>query len=216
MLATAAFQGETPTEIAGRADAATDLHEARTEAVARAVVASGARSVLDLGCGEGALLARLEREPQFDRLAGVEASMEALGSAERRLGGAIAAGRVTLAHGSMLETHAAFGRFDAIALVETVEHLDPRSLSALEHALFARYRPALVIITTPNREYNALLGLADDALRHPGHRFEWTRGKFRHWASGVAARHGCRAGFHGIGPADLVLGAPTQMALIAR
>lgn len=193
-----------------------DLHEERLEVVARALARIGATSVLDLGCGTGILLARLSEDPRFTRLAGLDTSVEALAAAERRLEGALGARRVFLYHGSFDAAHSRLGDFDAALMVETIEHIDPRRLSAVEHVLFARYRPATVLITTPNREYNALYGMPDNALRHPEHRFEWTRGKFRSWASGVAARTGYGVSLCGIGEPDLVRGSPTQMATFRR
>ena len=51
-----------------------------------------------------------------------------------------------------------------------------------------RRRPS--IVTTPNGEFNALLGVPAHRFRHPDHRFEWGRAKFRTWAEGVAKQHG--------------------------
>ncbi len=45
--------------------------------------------------------------------------------------------------------------YDAAAVVEVVEHLDPPRLAAFERVLFEHARPATVVMTTPNREYNA-------------------------------------------------------------
>ena len=50
--------------------------------------------------------------------------------------------------------------------------------------------PAHVVLTTPNRDYNANYGLPDGTWRHSDHRFEWTRAEFAAWAEGVAARCG--------------------------
>jgi len=59
-----------------------------------------------------------------------------------------------------------------------VEHLDPSPLRRLGGALLAGLRPALLLVTTPNREYNALLlalgcALLPGRLRNSDHRFEW-------------------------------------------
>ena len=80
--------------------------------------------------------------------------------------------------------------------------------------MFGDARPRLVVITTPNREYNVLFeGMAGDRLRHPDHRFEWTRAEFTAWGERVAAAHGYRVAFHPLGPADETYGAPSQMAV---
>lgn len=194
------------------------LHEERIAAITQALLRAGAKSVLDLGCGTGVLLERLTKLSPFKRLAGVDSSMEALGAAERRLGrdGLLESGRVSLHHGSFEHRDDRLAGYDAAVMLETIEHVDPGRLSAVEQALFHCYRPATILITTPNREYNALYGLADDAMRHPGHRFEWTRAKFRSWAARAAARRGYAVIVRTLGAPDPVRGGPTQMAEFRR
>ena len=48
------------------------LHHQRLAAVQAAISASGARSVLDLGCGDGDLLTRLAGDPAIGRIVGVD------------------------------------------------------------------------------------------------------------------------------------------------
>jgi protein phosphatase len=72
-----------------------------------------------------------------------------------------------------------------------------------------------VVVTTPNVEYNTLF--PDGArLRHPDHRFEWTRAEFRAWAEAVATRHGYAVRFGAAGPEDERVGPLTQMAVFER
>ncbi|EWH02687.1 class I SAM-dependent methyltransferase [Halomonas sp. BC04] len=61
-----------------------DLHQERLQRVAALLLGSGARRVLDLGCGTGTLLQYLLREPQFERLVGLELSGELLAQAKMR------------------------------------------------------------------------------------------------------------------------------------
>lgn len=184
----------------------------------QALLRSGAQSVLDLGCGSGALLKLLMGEPRFTRILGVDASIEALSAAERELCGGPCpeGGRVSLLHGSYADSDLRLEGFDAAAMVETIEHVDPNRLSTVERAVFARYRPKTVVMTTPNVEYNVLFGMAEGALREPDHRFEWNRAKFRAWAMGVAKRNGYAVGFDGIGEEHPMLGCPTQMAVFTQ
>jgi hypothetical protein len=98
-----------------------------------------------------------------------------------------------------------------------VEHLDPGRLGAFERALFGYARPGLVVLTTPNAEYNALFeGLAAGELRHADHRFEWTRQQFAQWTADVAGRHGYQTQVSGVGPCDPELGCPSQLAVFRR
>lgn len=197
---------------------ATLLHDERLDTVTRLAVASGAHSIIDLGCGSGELLARLVPEPQFRRIVGIDISMEALGAARLLLGLDHQAddGRVCLLQASFTQADGRLNGFDAALLVETIEHIDPQRLSLVEHAVFTCARPGTVLITTPNQEYNVVHGMQPGALRHPGHRFEWSRPKFRNWATGISRRNGYAVVFGDIGAADPLLGSSTQMALFTR
>ena len=88
---------------------------------------------------------------------------------------------------------------------------------ALERVVFEDAAPGMVVVTTPNREYNALFeGLGEHHLRHPDHRFEWSREEFRHWAEAVAGRHGYEIRFQPVGDEHPEYGAPTQMGIFQR
>ena len=193
---------------------ATSLHEQRLSAVTGALLANGARSVLDLGCGEGVLMARLAEQAQFTRLVGIDVSACALEVAREvlRLDPLALPGRIAVLHASFTEADPQFRGFDAAVMLETIEHVDPGRLSLVERAVFGCYRPRTVLITTPNQEYNAVHGMSPGALRHPDHRFEWDRPRFRRWACGVAQRHGYSVAFQDIGDCHPTRGASTQMA----
>jgi 3' terminal RNA ribose 2'-O-methyltransferase Hen1 len=212
------------------------LHERRLAAVLGVITGSGARRVLDLGCGSGKLLAELLKERGLERIVGLDVSHRALETAARRLHLDSMAPRqrerVELLHGSLTYRDSRLRGFDAAAVVEVIEHLDPPRLGAFERGLFGYAQPGTVIVTTPNAEYNALFdGLPTGSLRHADHRFEWTRAQFAEWADGVAARHGYRVELSGIGPEGTApdgtvpgstvpgstgLGCPSQIAVFRR
>ncbi len=196
----------------------TDLHEERLAAVHEALVHSGAQTVLDLGCGEGHLLRRLVREPQFRTIVGVDQCGEALWRAreELRRHQHEPARRLSILVGSYTDPQLELRGFDACAMVETIEHVDPGALGKVERAVWGCYRPQTIVMTTPNAEYNVVFGLAPGELREADHCFEWGRDKFRRWASGVAQRNGYSVRLGGIGDDDPVLGQPTQLALFVR
>jgi hypothetical protein len=80
--------------------------------------------------------------------------------------------------------------------------------------LFEFARPRLVVLTTPNSEYNVRWEtLPAGQFRHRDHRFEWTRAEFAAWANGVAERFGYEVEVQPLGPMDAEVGAPSQMAL---
>ena len=199
----------------GISGSATALHEMRIAAVIGALLDAQAESVLDLGCGEGELIVRLAAQAQFSRIVGIDISDSVLRMARCLLGLDPFAppGRVEVMHASFTEPDSALKGFDAAVLLETIEHIDPGHLSRVERAVFGCYRPRTVLVTTPNHEYNTMYGMAPGQFRHPGHCFEWDRPKFRHWASGVAARNGYSVAFSDIGDPHPTLGASTQMAI---
>lgn len=199
----------------------TSLAVTRRAAVVSALHEVGARRVLDLGCGEGALLRELLADKAFSEIVGVDVSMRALHVAERKLRlermPERVAQRLTLRQGALTYTDARLRGYDAAVLMEVIEHVDLPRLGALEHAVFASAAPGAVVVTTPNAEFNARFEtLAADTFRHADHRFEWTRAEFAAWADGVAARHGYSVRFVPIGVPDPELGAPTQMAVFTK
>ncbi len=194
------------------------LDEARIGAVVSALKASGAKSVADLGCGEGKLLRAVLHEPMFERIIGLDVSHRALERARDRLQlesmPERQRARVMLLHGSLLYRDKRLAGFDAAALVEVIEHLDPPRPRSFERVVFEFARPRTVVLTTPNAEYNVHFeGLAHGRLRHKDHRFEWTRAELEQWAARIAEAHGYRVRFLPVGEERSATGAPTQMAI---
>lgn len=195
------------------------LHKERLDTVVEALCDSGAVTVLDLGCGPGELLLLLAKQQQFHRIVGIDTSQEVLQEARYQLAlhrhppdGT----RLTLYQASFTDFIEELKGFDAVTLVETIEHVAPGRLSLVERAVFSGYAPQTVLITTPNSEYNPLHGMAIGKFRHPDHQFEWDRQKFRRWAQGVAKRNGYQVTFSDIGEVDMRLGGSTQMAVFSR
>jgi len=205
----------------GELERAVSLNDRRLDAVCGALKDSRATRVLDLGCGEGRLLRRLLAEPQFTEIVGMDVSSRSLDVAEARLKLSRLAPRqrerVRLLHGSLMYRDPRLEGFDAAAVMEVVEHLDPPRLRAFERVVFEAARPGAVVLTTPNAEYNVRWPtLPSGRLRHPDHRFEWTRLEFQAWARDVSSRFGYHVRFLPIGDEDPDVGAPTQMAVFTR
>jgi 3' terminal RNA ribose 2'-O-methyltransferase Hen1 len=199
---------------------AVPLARLRREAVLDVLRESGARSVVDLGCGEGELLSAL-LEQGYERLLGVDVSMRALGIAARRLHLDTLPdrlrSRIELAQSSVTYRDARVAGFDAAVLQEVIEHVDPPRLAALERAVLGAAAPRVVVVTTPNAEHNVRYPtLAAGTMRHHDHRFEWTRDEFERWARAAAERFGYEVAFRPVGVVDPEVGPPTQMAVLRR
>ncbi|MDR1838143.1 MAG: 3' terminal RNA ribose 2'-O-methyltransferase Hen1 [Treponema sp.] len=195
-----------------------NLNSQRLGSVIAALKSCRARSVIDIGCGEGNLLNLLVRERQFEKIAGTDVSHLALEHAVKKLkldeAGDIMRNRVTLFQSSLTYKDTRFAGFDAACVIEVIEHLDIPRLAAFERVLFEYAKLPAVILTTPNREYNVKYeNVGENGLRYADHRFEWTREEFHKWAAQTAEKYGYTVRFSEIGETDETLGAATQMGI---
>ncbi|GGJ19250.1 3' terminal RNA ribose 2'-O-methyltransferase Hen1 [Deinococcus roseus] len=186
------------------------LNQQRLTAATEALVSSGTKTVLDLGCGEGNLLRHLVKHP-FQRIVAVDASIRPLELAKEKFAGK----SIEFMHSSITYLDDRLTGFDAAALIEVIEHLDPERIQAMERSVFGHMKPRTVVVTTPNVEYNVLFEEMT-GLRHRDHRFEWTRAEFQNWASKVAETYGYQTEFRTVGDVHELYGSPTQLALFTR
>ncbi len=194
------------------------LNDQRLGAVMSVLRNSGAKLVLDLGCGEGRLMQAMLREKQFEQITGMDVSYRSLEIAKDRLNmdrlSEMQRNRIQLLHGSLMYRDRRLEGYEAAAVIEVIEHLDPPRLAAFERVLFEQARPKTVVLTTPNAEYNVKWeNLPAGKFRHRDHRFEWTRLQFQQWATDISARFGYGVRFLPVGPEDASVGTPTQMGV---
>jgi 3' terminal RNA ribose 2'-O-methyltransferase Hen1 len=197
------------------------LNLQRLAAVLAVLQESGATRVLDLGCGDGKLLELLLQDRRFTEIVGVDVSARGLELAEARLRlkdrPDSQRARLNLLQSSLLYRDKRLSGYQAAALVEVIEHMDPGRLDLVERILFEQIAPETLVLTTPNQEYNRLWpSLPAGKFRHHDHHFEWTRGEFQGWATGVAGQYHYQVRFAPIGPEHPELGAPTQMGVFTR
>lgn len=202
-------------------EARTPLNALRLEAVKNAVLSSGASSVIDLGCGECRLTALLLNEPQIKKVTACDVSVRTLEKAAQRLHldtmSDFKKNKLTLMQASVTYKDKRFEGFDCACVIEVIEHIEPARIPALERSVFEFANPKTVIVTTPNKEYNAVYEqLQENAFRHADHRFEWTRAEFKEWTEHVCERFGYSCQINAIGDVDERFGSPTQMGVFTK
>ena len=194
------------------------VHEMRLQTVFEKIKETGAKSVVDLGCGSGKLLRLLIQEKQFEKIVGMDVSYKSLEVAKSRLyldnPSPKMSERIQLIHGSLMYKDDRITHFEAAALVEVIEHLDETRLAAFEKVIFTYARPKMLVVTTPNIEYNVLFdNLETGRFRHSDHRFEWTRVEFQAWGRRIASAHDYDVQFFPIGQEHPEFGGISQMAV---
>jgi 3' terminal RNA ribose 2'-O-methyltransferase Hen1 len=193
------------------------LNQQRMETVVATLKANGVNKIVDLGCGEGKLLKLLLKEPTFQEILGMDVTYKSLEFAQERVLDKLPThqkGRLQLIQGSLNYRDARIAGYDAATVIEVIEHMELDRLKAFERVLFEFARPKIAIVTTPNIEYNVKFeNLPAGKLRHPDHRFEWTRAEFQNWAQLISDRYKYNVEFGSIGDVDPDVGSPTQMAI---
>lgn len=195
-----------------------NLNQMRLKTVVNEVLASGAKSVIDMGCGEGNLTRLLIMEKQLTKIAACDVSFTALERAKDKLKldrlHETLQDKLNLFQSSLTYRDKRFEGFDCACVVEVIEHLDISRLAAFTRILFEFSRPKTVILTTPNIEYNVNYEhMKENVLRHTDHRFEWTRDQFTEWANDVCEKYDYKFEIKEIGDNDSEYGVPTQMGV---
>lgn len=94
------------------------------------------------------------------------------------------------------------------------------------------YRPKLLIVSTPNYEYNVIIQKSNpepqeedpdekgetrtSKFRNHDHKFEWTREQFNHWATALSLKHNYSVEFGGVGGDGGEPGFASQIAVFRR
>ncbi|KAA8896082.1 hypothetical protein FN846DRAFT_994504 [Sphaerosporella brunnea] len=185
--------------------------------------------LLDVGCGDASFLRRLTPcvdELPLGSMTGIDVdeaqansvSWETLRPGPNEKNDRWRPFQIKLWHGSFEGLDFAdVGYHDVIVSFEVIEHLDPHPLSQFAPILLGRMKPKVLVVTTPNRDFNSLFDYLENLnpdgvkketfrrdgipyrMRHHDHRFEWTRQEFRCWALAAAETYGYDVGFSGMG-----------------
>ncbi|NWI92807.1 HENMT methyltransferase, partial [Pitta sordida] len=162
--------------------------------------------VADLGCADCRLLWMLKFCSCIEVLAGLDISasvmkekmhtlsplpVDYLWPSERSL-------TITLYHGSVAHKDPCMLGFDLVTCMELIEHLEESELKKFPEVVFGFMAPSIVVISTPNSEFNPLLP-GVKLHRHPDHKFEWSQAEFQSWALEAARCYDYSVEFTGVG-----------------
>ncbi|KAJ7332419.1 hypothetical protein JRQ81_014599 [Phrynocephalus forsythii] len=201
------------------------LYKQRYQFIKQLVSEHKPKKVADLGCADCRLLWMLKFYNCIEVLVGLDINEDVmkekmhtlsplpgdfLQPSERSL-------TVTLLQGSVAHKDPCMLGFDMITCIELIEHLEEKELEKFPDVVFGFMSPTMIIISTPNSEFNHLLPTVT-LFRHPDHKFEWNRAQFQNWALGAAARYDYTVEFTGLGapPPGKDVGFCTQIGVFVR
>lgn len=174
-------------------------------------------TVTDFGCGEGRMLNWLKTVPQLKSINFIDADYSVLDSDLNYrfspLLTEILCGRkesvealdIIVYHGNLLKTLDDRLAADCFLMIEVIEHLVEEDVEKVVDVIFDKYRPKMLIVTTPNREFNHLLrqkGESEEKFRHFDHKFEWNRKEFANWCQKICNQHPYSVSYDGVGHLD--------------
>ncbi|MFC7687894.1 3' terminal RNA ribose 2'-O-methyltransferase Hen1 [Ureibacillus sp. GCM10028918] len=175
-------------------------------------------SIVDFGSGEGKLSEKLGFVSGVKEILAVEPSESETLKALKRFEKVEKGEHFNMPKqimGSLFYYDERLKNKDIIILCEVIEHIDEERLPKIMRTILQDYRPRVLLMTTPNQEYNAVYGM-DEGYRHPDHRFEWSRDEFYKWCQRQDEHSNYDITFEGIGEEHEIYGTPTQMALFTR
>ncbi|MFF2450394.1 3' terminal RNA ribose 2'-O-methyltransferase Hen1 [Neobacillus sp. NPDC058068] len=195
------------------------LNDLRYEAILNYVKGLPKReTIVDLGAGEGKLSVQLGFVEGVKEILSVEPAnksrLRAMERFEQAKGkrGFIEPKSIA---GSLFYYDERLNNKDVMILCEVIEHIDEYRLAPIFETIFKDYRPRVLIVTTPNQEYNVVYEM-DDVMRHKDHRFEWTRDEFLQKVQEWTKDNPYQVSIQGIGEEYQPYGHPTQMAIYRR
>lgn len=175
--------------------------------------------ILDLGCGDGALIRHISKSnPDDIPLIGIDEWQERI----KRARSFDYKGNVMFLEGSVLDIPNSLkneeGIFElihnigAVVLLEVIEHIEPDNVQKVVDGVFGYLQPKTVVITTPDA---TSLKCSPSRMIEMGHKFEWTGEEFGEWASRVISNYdGYSSRISSVNGPEFVR--PTQMATFTR
>jgi len=215
------------------------LSKQRVEFAVQHINELHATTLVDFGCGSGTLLdSLLEHPTTLEKLVGVDISRKGLTRAAKSLHQKLSkkllvqttVPTAVLYDGSITDFDSRLYGFDIGTCLEVIEHMEEDQASLFGNVVLSSFRPTVLIVSTPNYEYNPILQRsampnkddeADEStgpckFRNHDHKFEWTRAQFQCWATDLAVKHNYSVEFCGVGGSGEEPGYASQIAVFRR
>ncbi|XP_064616827.1 small RNA 2'-O-methyltransferase-like [Liolophura sinensis] len=183
----------------------------------------GIKSVVDFGCAECQIMMYLRQVACLERIGLVDRDVVTLELSKHKIQPLITDHldprdnplTVEMYLGSVTDYDPRVAQCDAVTMIELIEHLTEPELKSFPDAIFGRICPRLILITTPNADFNQLFPDLT-GFRHWDHKFEWTTEEFQNWCRAQADKYEYDVEFSGVGmgpPGSEPLGYCSQAAI---
>jgi 2-polyprenyl-3-methyl-5-hydroxy-6-metoxy-1,4-benzoquinol methylase len=153
-------------------------HRIRHHNVLEILKQNEVKNVIDVGSCEGRFLKVLLEDGSFTAVVGVDPDEEELAKAQKKLLDFIDDGKLQLIPKSIFDLDKSYKGYDAVTLIETIEHFSENDLQKLSEKIFFDLSPSVVVITTPRAEPRK----TPQQMAELGHFFEWNTEELETWA----------------------------------
>jgi len=180
-----------------KADEITKLSNRRASDLRYKTIANYVNSdskVLDLGCGNGNLFFHLLNQSSIQSYLGVDSYKSCVNKAYM-VGKKLLKKRnlkidFKTISGSILYLDLSLCKdIDCVILCEVLEHFNPDEVLKAMDLIFKGVAPKQIILSTPNKDYNANFDLKGKEFRHYDHKFELTKREMEYMVSMFGLRY---------------------------
>ncbi|XP_029649715.1 small RNA 2'-O-methyltransferase-like [Octopus sinensis] len=200
------------------------LNVQRYEAVRKELGKENVESCIDFGSSECRVIDQFSQIASLKQLALVDLDRNTLVANLHRLTPRLmhysrsVQLTVNVYEGDVTKYDSRMKNYDAITMIELIEHLIPEDLKKCCNTVFNQLRPKLVVVTTPNCQFNVVFGMTAGEMRHWDHKYEWTMAEFQSWGDEMCTSFGYKVEYSGVGVTDLVpdVGFCSQIAVFKR